>query len=214
MLEGPAAQEIRSAFASVGYGQDSVTENFPFALTHSCHDALPIAAFWQRPYDQFSSAIAVRTYPDDEPSQLSDHITVLAQDLWLPYLITLARDTYKCWESLPLNGAASQRSRKPLFVCQRGDLQRNIQQYTDRVSPRYISQQKHRFRQMALYEASSDARFFFDLAFEPTRKQLHKYVHSVVRSAENIRLGSSEEELARWLLRLLAARIALDKKWL
>ena len=107
MLHELVAQEIRSAFASIGYGQDSVTENFSFALTQSNnmeHDALPIAAFWQKPYDQFSSALAVRTYPDDEPRHLSKHIRVLAQDLWLPYLITFTRDTYKCWESLALNG--------------------------------------------------------------------------------------------------------------
>ena len=217
MLQELAAQEIRSAFASVGYGQDSVTENFPFALTQSNNmldDALPIAAFWQKPYDQFSSALAVRTFRDGEPRHLSKHIRVLAQDLWLPYLITLARDTYKCWESLPLNGvAALQPSQEPLFVCRRGDLERNLQRHKDRVSPEYISRQKHRFRQMALYEASSDPSSFFKWAFEPTSKQLRKYMRKVTSSVAGIQPGVDEEERARWLLRLLAARIALDKGW-
>ena len=217
MLEGPAAQEIRSAFASVGYGQDSVTEDFSFALTQSNnieHDALPIAAFWQKPYDQFSSALAVRTYRDGEPSHLDKHISVLAQDLWLPYLIILARDTYKCWETLPLNGVAAQQpSQEPLFVCRRGDLERNLQRHKDRVSPEHISRQKYRFRQMALYEASSNSSSFFEWAFEPTRKELRKHISKVARSVGGIQIGTSEEERARWLLRLLAARIALDKGW-
>ena len=217
MVQQLVAQEIHSAFASVGYGRDSVTENFPFALTQSnnmVNDALPIAAFWQKPYDQFSSALAVRTFPDGEPRHLSKHIEVLAQDLWLPYLITLARDTYKFWESLPLNGVAEpQRSQEPLFVCERGELEHNLQRHKDRVSPKYISQQKHRVRQMALYEASSNSSSFFKWAFKPTRKQLRKYINNVVRSVEGIQLGAGEEERARWLLRLLAARIALDKGW-
>ena len=177
-------------------------------------DALPIAAFWQKPYDQFSSALAVSTFPDDEPRRLDKHINLLMRDLWLPYLITLTRGTYKCWESLPLNGISDpQRSREPLFTCPRGDLERNLQRHKDRVSTEYISQQKRRFRQMALYEASSDPSSFFDWAFEPTRKQLRKYISNVVSSVEGIQLGAGEEERARWLLRLLAARIALDKGW-
>ena len=217
MVQQLVAQEIHSAFASVGYGRDSVTENFSFALTKSnnmVNNALPIAAFWQKPYDQFSSALAVRIFPDGEPRHLSKHIDVLAQDLWLPYLITLARDTYKFWESLPLNGVSEpQRSREPLFVCQRGDLERNLQRHKDRVSPEHVSQQKYRFRQMALYEASSDPSSFFDWAFEPTKKQLRKYISKVARSVAGIQIGVGEEERARWLLRLLAARIALDKGW-
>ena len=217
MVQQLVAQEIHSAFASVGYGRDSVTENFPFALTQSnnmVNDALPIAAFWQKPYDQFSSALAVRTFPDGEPRHLSKHIEVLAQDLWLPYLITLARDTYKFWESLPLNGVAEpQRSQEPLFVCERGELEHNLQRHKDRVSPEYISRQKHRFRQMALYEASSDPSSFFDWPFEPTGKQLRKYISKVAHSVAGIQIGAGEEERARWLLRLLAARIALDKGW-
>ena len=173
-------KEIRSAFASVGYGQDSITKNFSFALNQANHtsqddskDALPIVAFWQKPYDQFSSALAVRTYPDDEPRHLSKHLRVLARDLWLPYLITLAGGIYKCWESLPLNGIADpQRSQEPLFTCRRGDLEHSLQRHKDKVSPEHISQQKHRVRQMALYEASSDPSSFFKWAFEPTRKQL------------------------------------------
>ena len=217
MVQQLVAQEIHSAFASVGYGRDSVTENFPFALTQSnnmVNDALPIAAFWQKPYDQFSSALAVRIFPDGEPRHLSKHIEVLVQDLWLPYLITLARDTYKFWESLPLNGVAEpQRSQEPLFVCERGELEHNLQRHKGRVSPEYISRQKHRFRQMALYEASPDPSSFFDWAFEPTRKQLRKYISKVARSVAGIQIGAGEEERARWLLRLLAARIALDKGW-
>ncbi len=221
MLDELEVQEIRSAFTSVGYEQDSITKNFSFALNQANHtsqdnskDALPIVAFWQKPYDQFSSALAVRTYPDDEPRHLSKHLRVLAQDLWLPYLITLTRGTYKCWESLPLNGIADpQRSQEPLFTCRRGDLEHSLQRHKDRVSSTYISQQKRRFRQMALYEASSNPSSFFDWAFEPTRKQLRKYINNVVRAVEEIHLGASEEERARWLLRLLAARIALDKKW-
>lgn len=217
MVQELVAQEIRSSFASVGYGTDSVKENFLFALTQSNnteHDALPIAAFWQKPYDQFSSALAVRTYRDDEQRHLSKHIKVLRQDLWLPYLITLAGDTYKCWEALPLNGVAAQQpSQEPLFVCRRGDLERNLQRHKDRVSPEHISQQKHRVRQMALYEASSDPSSFFDWAFEPTRKQLHQYMRKVTRSVAGIQPEVDEEERARWLLRLLAARIALDKGW-
>ena len=217
MLQELEVKEIRSAFASVGYGQDSITENFSFALTQSndmLNDPLHIAAFWQKPYDQFSSALAVRTYPDDEPRRPDKHIKVLRQDLWLPYLITLTYDTYNCWESLPLNGAAGpQRSQEPLFTCPRGDLERNLQRHKDKVSPEHISQQKRRFRQMALYEASSDPSSFFKWAFEPTSKQLRKYINKVVRSVEGIQLGAGEEERARWLLRLLAARIALDKKW-
>lgn len=217
MLQELESQEIRSAFASVGYGQNSVTENFPFALQQSndtSKDALPIVAFWQKPYDQFSSALAVRAFKDDEPRHLSKHIRVLARDLWLPYLITLTRDTYKCWESLPLNGAAGpQRSQEPLFMCPRGELEHNLQRHKGKVSPERISQQKHHFRQMALYEASSSPSSFFEWAFEPTRKQLYRHMSKVTRSVAEIQLGVDEEERARWLLRLLAARIALDKGW-
>ena len=210
MLPGLVQQEVQDAFSGLGYASPLLETDFDFALTASSNGitaALPLAAFWQEPHDQFSSALAVRDLVDDELGHVHIHLEALAKHLWLPYLITLARDTYKLWQPASSNDSATA---EQFFECQRGELSGNLLQHKEMLAPARIGQQKRRWRQAALYGAVPDTNSFFDWAFQATEDELHKLVRRVMHLPEGA-TDTDQVSSAQWLLRLLAARIAWDK---
>lgn len=102
---GEREQTIVGALHTVGYGKSLLANNVEFNFTgrpSAYLEPVPLAAFWDKPFDQFTSAIGIRAVTSTEPARR--HLDALGKYLWVPFSIIARPDVCEIWETLPTNG--------------------------------------------------------------------------------------------------------------
>jgi hypothetical protein len=205
-------QAISDALQQVGYGQSLIEHNVDFNFIGSSSvylEPAPLVAFWDKPFDQLTSAIGVRWIPSQEPA--ARHINALGKYLWVPFSIVARPEHCDIWEVLPTNGL-----KEPILLEQSvpyDELASRMELRKDRFGREPIRERKLRWRQMSLYELKPST--FFEWAFRPTQKQLKQILNKVLQEGLHNHLDTDVKiKRLRWLLRFTGVRIAWDKGWL
>lgn len=210
---GEKEQAIADALHAVGYDKSLLANNVEFNFTgrpSAYLEPIPLAAFWARPFDQFTSAIGIRAVTSTESAKR--HLDALGKYLWVPFSIIARPEVCELWETLPTNGV---REPTQLGSSSYGELASVLKSHKNLLEPLTVRERKVRCRQMALFEVSKSPSAFFDWAFRPTREQIKRLLTSVLEEAVHDHLATTEKtRRLRWLLRFIAVRIALDKGWL
>jgi hypothetical protein len=206
-------QAILDALKQVGYSQSLVSRNVEFNLTgkRSIYlDPASLVAFWRQPFDQLSSAIAVRWLPSGDSAKL--HAKALGKFLWTPFSVIARSDRCELWETLPTNGASEPTQLENVTYDALASI---FQRRKGALGPDPVGARKLRYRQMALYEISESPGAFWEWAFRPTRDQLKRLLTHVLKESIDGDLTPEIKEFRlRWLLRFVGVRIAWDKEWI
>lgn len=213
-LPKAAERAILDALRGIGYEEFLIARDVEFnfiGVTSRYLEPVPVVAFWDRPFDQLTSAIGVRYLPPAE--EASHHVTAMGQYLWVPYTIVARPDCCEIWESLPTNGV-----RQPVLLNDSvvySELASMLETQRDEFNPAQIRERKLRWRQMSLYEIAKEPSAFFEWAFRPTRDQLRRLLKKALQEGLHDHLDTAIKiERLRWLLRFTGVRIAWDKGWL
>lgn len=212
-LPEAAEHAILDAFRRVGYADRLIDRNVDFNLLGDSSPWLlpaPIVAFWDQPFDQFTSAIGVRYLALGENAVR--HISVFGKYLWAPFGIVARPDYCEIWGAMPTNGV-----REPILLegpISYSELTSRLEPRRDEFSPERIRERKRRWRQMSLYEIVKERSAFFEWAFCPTRDQLRRLLGKALLEGLHDHLNTPEKaQRLRWLLRFIGVRIAWDKGW-
>ena len=214
----PAARRsVQQALRATGYSL--FAEDYEFRLGVPQEEELaaaPLVAFWQQPFDQFSSAIAVR-WTSVPSVNAEPHLLPIAEELWAPYTILAAPGGCAVWETLP-TGQRAQDSRFQLLQdrVEYPYLPALLTTHKSELGPEAIAARKQRWRQMALYEVSPEPNAFLQWAYRPTRGRLARIFTDLLVSGGRLSAptGHLDAPHLRWLLRPIGVRIAWDKRWL
>ena len=199
---------ILEAFAGVGYEESLVEHNVDHSFAGQRLDPIQMAAFWKKPPDQFTSAVAVRWMADSESS--IREIKTLGTQLWAPFGLIARPSHCELWDAFPLLP-----SKQPTIIEESipyPDLTNKLKSYEHLLGREQVRHRKVQSRQFALYEGTSPNDVFLQWAFQPTQTVLKKLLRGLFEEFGNDDLGwPNKAEQVRLLLRFLAVRIAWDK---
>lgn len=199
------------AFQRLGYDETLLGRNVNFNFIGRPYspylESAPLVAFWDRPFDQLTSAIGVRWIASNGAA--FQYVDALRKYLWVPYSLVARPDYCEIWEALPTNGM-----KEPIQIksVPYSELASELEMRRQQLGPLEVSQRKMRWRQMSLYEVSMTPNAFLEWAFRPTSEQLKQLLTGVLQ--EGLRNHLNVEQKARrlrWLLRFTGVRIAWDK---
>ena len=199
---------ILEAFAGVGYSETLVERNIDHSFAGQNLDPVQLAAFWKKPPDQFTSAVAVKWMASSEPTMAE--IKTLGTQLWAPFGLIAKQTHCELWNTLPPS-----RSSQPTKIEESisyPDLPNKLKLHEHLMGRQQVQHRKVQSRQLALYEGASSNDVFLEWAFQPTQKAVRKLLSGLIKGIDLDEQGwPSKVKRLRLLLRFLAVRIALDK---
>ena len=203
MLTGHALQIVGRHLQGVGYDQSLIQTNWTprEVVGEEEEGSVPLMAFWDRPFDQFRSAIAVMSKNGTLPGELArrtvSHVLMCEEDaaeLWL-----LGEDDLKFESRVQFSQLEG------LFSDCRGQIER-----------KNVAKTKIRLRQYALYEADPKGGAFGQWAVRPSIDQASSRLEKLIADTKP-QSGAGKhvnvDRWARWLFRVLTLRVGLDKGW-
>ena len=174
--------------------------------------AVPLMAFWGRPFDQFRTAIAVVNRNGLKDNELARET---ARACW-SHVVICGDDDFSIW-------TLDQYDVNPLVEYSPiGGVVSLLEQHRARLEPANVAREKFRLRQYALYELDPSGQSFGEWATLPTAHQagvaLNKVFESAVAlskksDADHIQSVSRDENAMRLIFRLLTLRIGFDRGW-
>ena len=139
---------ILEAFARVGYEESLVEHNVDHSFAGQRLDPVQMAAFWNKPPDQFTSALAVRWMADSESS--IREIKTLGTQLWAPFGLIARPSHCELWDAFP-----PPPSKQPRIIEESipyPDLNNKLKSYEHLLGREQVRLRKVQSRQFALYE--------------------------------------------------------------
>ena len=196
---------VRDSLEHLGYVGDLIQTNWTSRDIFKTEPAaaLPLMAFWDRPFDQFRSALAVaerngmpaEEYATQIASRTVSHVLLCddeSAELWF-----LDRHKIVLKERVSANRISAL-----------------MQDHGQELERGNVAVQKIHLRQYALYETDPNNLSFGEWAVRPTIEQASKVFTGLVRKVSRI---VDEHPLtidqARWVFRLLTLRVGKDRGW-
>lgn len=210
------SKAIRSALREIGYTNESIETDYPFAPdARPDAEAAPadVVTFYAEPHDQSTSAVAVRWLVENRRTQ--DYLLPLRDLLWAPYAIIASAQGCDLWETLsPEDPSAAPRLVAESVPYPR--LETILANHMHKAGWQAVARNKRQWRQMALYEVDPKPNAFLEWAYRPTERRLATALTDVFKAARRA-LPDAQQLSAghsRWLLRLIGVRILWDKRWI
>ena len=195
---------VRRSFAQLGYSDDLVLADWRTydSINSEPTSTMPLVAFWDRPFDQFRSAIAVAERngtPHDSvakavSSSTDCHVLLcddVSADLWIR----------RAPRRLEFVDRVSASRISGLF-----------EHYRTQVERRTVAAEKIRLRQYALYESDPHGASLEDWFHRPDVRDARTVFTALGKELRRI-CNPFTLDHARLLFRILALRIGLDRDW-
>ena len=207
MLSNGSIEVFHRSLNEFGYSDEFIETGW---VPHSVlpeEDAphLPLTAFWGHPFDQFRSAVTIVEKNGVPAKELAKSIASRT----LSHVLLCDDEEVELW-LLDSRDIRRHESRVP--ITQTESL---VESYSKELERSIVVDQKIRLRQYALYEADPKGRSFGDWAVRPSIEQASENLSRLVTTvlANSSSTLSSEENMIRWLFRVLALRVGKDRHW-
>ena len=207
MLSNDSIEVFHKSLNEFGYPDEFIKIGW---VPHSVlpeEDALhlPLTAFWGHPFDQFRSAVTVVEKNGIPAKDLAKSIALRT----LSHVLLCDDEEVELW-LLDSRDIERHEIRVPI-----DQIESLVENYSTKLKRSIVVDQKIRLRQYALYESDPKGQSFGDWAVRPSIEQASENLSRLVTTAmtNSSSSASSEENMIRWLFRVLALRVGKDRNW-